>query len=276
DHGAAVVTAHEDVRRLHVAVDDAGIVGCVQRPRRALDQIEQTGDRLRERSAVAVGAEGPDLLLEGLALDEFHDHERHLAVLADPEHPADPAVRDAPGRGALAPDALEAARADVPWMGALDRELTGSAPLARPEDDRVGTTAEFLEDLVLADRLAAFAAHGAEPGQRLFLVRLRPLRQPELRGVDALGVHLLERVEDQGLEVLGLHLGRHRLCAARRAISRRLTFCCARETRHAAACFGTPRRGSSSSRRSPSRRPSWNSSGSGGEGWDMASSRIPM
>ena len=133
-----------DVRRLHVAMDDAGAVRVGQAAAHVLDDAQLPGDG-QTRTALH---DGP----ERLARHVLHHDVRRVVVLADLEHRHDVGVAQAPGRARLAGEALaqlravEAVAQQLDGDEAVDRGIApevydGHAALAEQPDDFVGTDA---------------------------------------------------------------------------------------------------------------------------------------
>ena len=134
------VAVEQEVRRLHVAVDDALAVSRVESVRRLLEPLERLARRLRAFRA--------DLLLERAAREVLHDDERALAVLADVVDRDDVRIAREPGHGErLAREALAhrrvlgvALRENLHGHGAAERRVRRPEDLAHAAPpDRLGT-----------------------------------------------------------------------------------------------------------------------------------------
>ncbi len=156
----------QDVRRLHVPVEDPLRVGDRERAR------ELARDERR-----APGGEGPLLLeadVERLSLDVVHDEEGPGAALADLVHRDDVGVAEARHGARLEPEPFDlAVRAEETGAQDLEGHVAPEVPVEGPVDDPHAALAELLGDLVAPDPL----------GRGLGDPAPRVARGPEDRGV---------------------------------------------------------------------------------------------
>ena len=152
EHGAAVVV-DEDVVRLEVAVDDAGVVGVLE-PVANLSQVAPCGRAIE-------GAPVEDVS-EGALLDEGHGEEDDVAghdEVVDGEDVGVVEAREGPG---LELEALEEALIlfQVGEEG-LEGDLAAEGLLGRAVHDGHSAGAEALVDVVVADSRAGEVLAGA-------------------------------------------------------------------------------------------------------------------
>ena len=135
-HHHAPVAIDQDVRSLHVAVDDAALVREQEGPRGSL-QHEQ--DRRHRQGALRV-----ENLVEGSALDEFHGDEQDPADLPHPIHRDDVRMLELGDHASFALEALGGARRQAE-LGREHLERDGALRLLveSPEDDAHAAAGEL-------------------------------------------------------------------------------------------------------------------------------------
>ena len=146
DLGPAVL-ADQDVRGLHVAMDDALRVGVVERLR-GRDHDLQTA---LEGQPLA-----GDVLLEGLSFDELHDHGGPAQMVLDEVVDGhDGGMGELADRFHLAPEPplvlLGRLVVAVGGQDALDRDHAVDLRIARLVDHTHAASAEFLEDFIASE-----------------------------------------------------------------------------------------------------------------------------
>jgi hypothetical protein len=188
----------EDVRGLHVAVQDAVLVGEVQRARGVRDDLHfgpeplsPPGVVLRQRVGVAHGRRRrrrarealrrfevrlggrrggrgrraallADDVVERAAFDELHRDERPAFDLAEVEHLHDAGVHEARGRRRLAAEALGVLLAFGGVQDDLERDAAAHAHVAGLVNDAHASAADLADDLEVPDTLRF--DHGGERG----------------------------------------------------------------------------------------------------------------
>ena len=162
---AAPVDQH--VRRLHVAVHDALVVRVLERARELHEQVLDDWDR--KRCVLA------DDLLEGRALDELHDEEQQLGVVADRVDDDDVRVVELRRGARLALEAVFHAVVESQLrQHDFDGHLAVEPQVVREVHGGHATASELAADLVLAHR--GRAQNGHEP--RAVRVRLTAVGRP--------------------------------------------------------------------------------------------------
>jgi len=139
-------SGHEQVGRFDVAVNDAGGMCSVQRV--------SNRNRLRQENAHFQWATR-NVMLQRLAIQEFHDDERLPVLLADVMDGADAGMVQRGRRLSLALEAGQSLR--VPsylWRQKLERHKTVKTGVLCFVNHTHATAAEFLNDAVVGDRLA--------------------------------------------------------------------------------------------------------------------------
>jgi hypothetical protein len=144
--------AEQDVGGLHVAVDDAALVGHGQSRRHVVHDPHGV--------ALGHGALGLAVVIEARALHQLHDQEHHAAVLVDLDEVGDVRV---PDLGQHARLATEAAELHVVEHGVGLEDLDGhgrvGAQLLGPEHLAVGAAAEAVGQAVAAEHGAGLGHH---------------------------------------------------------------------------------------------------------------------
>jgi hypothetical protein len=140
-----VAIGDEDVGRFDIAVDDAGLVGGLQR----LGDLDGEAGRLVGGHRAAL-----DPPFESLAGAEGHrDEELPLGRLSDIEYRADMGVVEARGRAGLAREAFAKHRILAPLEGQeFEGDCAVEAGVLGPVDDPHAPSAEAFEDAVVRDR----------------------------------------------------------------------------------------------------------------------------
>ena len=162
----AVALGDEDVLRLDVPVDDARVVGGLERiggEREELgDALVVVGRELRQLAGVAQevgeGALAFDELL-GEVVDAVG-----FARVVDRDHAF---VLDAAAGAGFALEELDGARTDAAGVDQLERDAAREAQLLRFPDDAHAALAEAADQAVVADGVAGFVVDGvAGAGRR--------------------------------------------------------------------------------------------------------------
>jgi hypothetical protein len=137
------LAGQEQVLRLHVQVDHAGVVGVVEG---VGHRAEQLGGRLGAEAALAV-----EQVAQGPAADVLHHDPGQAPLLARVVHRDHVGMRQAGGRAGLAPELLgEAAVAGELGAGDLDRHHPVELPVVAAVDDRHAALGDACDDLVAA------------------------------------------------------------------------------------------------------------------------------
>ncbi len=139
-HEPAAVRGEEEVRRLHVAVDDAGVV---QRGE-PLEEVEGEVDGLGCGQRPTPKARG-----ESLAREQLHHDERLALVLADFEDRAEVRVADPRRRARLAQEAPS--RRVVRALQHLQRDLAPQLLVLREVHAAHAALADEADDAIAAD-----------------------------------------------------------------------------------------------------------------------------
>ena len=140
------VIGDEDVRRLDVAVHDAGMMGSLEGVGDLTAEVEHHIDR--QRSAV-------DPAAERAALEQLHHEKRQAVVLADVVHRADVRVIQRGRRARLALKSLGGDRILQQLRGEeLDGDLASEAGVFGAIDHTHTALANLVDDSVMGDSLA--------------------------------------------------------------------------------------------------------------------------
>ena len=138
--------AHEQVRGLDVAVDDAALVRGVERAR----HLHREVDGLRDRDRALL-----QQLLDALPVAQLHDDERPSVVLPDVVDDADVRVVERGGEVGLAVEARERGRVGRhPRRQELERHVAPELCIVRTVDDTHPAGAQLGLDPIARDGLA--------------------------------------------------------------------------------------------------------------------------